>query len=111
MAYRVLFSEDAEQDIEDLYSFIAERDGVETAVRILGELEAAASSLEDMPARGNIPKELAPVGITEYRELHHKPWRMICRILGTDVVVYCVSDGRRDMQTFLEKRLFRTKQS
>ncbi|MBK5567759.1 type II toxin-antitoxin system RelE/ParE family toxin [Ensifer sp. SSB1] len=111
MAYRVLFSEDAEQDIEDLYSFIAERDGVETAVRILGELEAAASSLEDMPARGNIPKELAPVGITEYRELHHKPWRMIYRILGTDVVVYCVSDGRRDMQTFLEKRLFRTKQS
>ncbi|MGO4622885.1 type II toxin-antitoxin system RelE/ParE family toxin [Ensifer sp. 2YAB10] len=111
MAYRVLFSEDAEQDIEDLYSFIAERDGVETAVRMLGELEAAASSLEDMPARGNIPKELAPVGITEYRELHHKPWRMIYRILGTDVVVYCVSDGRRDMQTFLEKRLFRTKQS
>lgn len=111
MAYRVLFSEDAEQDIEDLYSFIAERDGVETAVRILGELEAAASSLEDMPARGNVPKELAPVGITEYRELHHKPWRMIYRILGTDVVVYCVSDGRRDMQTFLEKRLFRTKQS
>ncbi len=107
MSYRVLFSEDAEQDIEDLYRFIAGREGVETAERILGELEAAASSLEDIPARGNVPKELAPVGITEYRELHHKPWRMIYRVAGSDVIVYCVADGRRDMQSFLESRLFR----
>lgn len=107
MSYRVLFSEDAEQDVEDLYRFIAARDGIETAERILGELEAAALSLEEMPARGNVPKELAPVGITEYRELHHKPWRMIYRIVGSDVVVYCVADGRRDMQSFLERRLLR----
>lgn len=44
MPYTVLLSEDAEQDIEDLYRFIARRDGVETAERILGELGAAASS-------------------------------------------------------------------
>ncbi len=37
MPYTVLLSEDAEQDIEDLYQFIATRDGVETADRILGE--------------------------------------------------------------------------
>lgn len=108
MPYTVLLSEDAEQDIEDLYQFIANRDGVETADRILGELEAAALSLVDMPARGNVPKELAPIGITEYRELHHKPWRMIYRILGSDVIIYCVADGRRDMQSLLERRLFRT---
>nr|AOO92220.1 plasmid stabilization protein [Rhizobium leguminosarum bv. trifolii] len=47
------------------------------------------------------------MGISEYRELHHKPWRMIYRIMGTDVVVYCVVDGRRDMQSFLERRLIR----
>jgi toxin ParE1/3/4 len=107
MSYQVLFSEDAEQDIEDLYRFIAGRDGVDTADRILSELEAAAQSLTDMPARGNIPKELVAVGLTEYRELHHKPWRMIYRIIGLDVIVYCVADGRRDMQSFLERRLLR----
>jgi len=47
--------------------------------------------------RGNVPKELADIGISEYREQRHKPWRMIYRILATDVVVYCVVDGRRDI--------------
>lgn len=107
MAFRVLLSEDAERDIEDLYRFLALRDGTETADRILGELEAAVASLEELPERGNIPKELVSVGIAEYRELHHKPWRMIYRIMGADVVVYCVVDGRRDMQSFLERRLLR----
>lgn len=32
---------------------------------------------------------------------------MIYRIMGTDVVGYCVVDGRRDMQSFLERRLIR----
>ncbi|EJC83068.1 plasmid stabilization system protein [Rhizobium leguminosarum bv. trifolii WSM2297] len=107
MAYRVLFAEDTERDIEDLYRFIAGRNGAETAERVLTEIESACADLEEFPARGNIPKELATIGISEYRELHHKPWRMIYRILGTDVIVYCVVDGRRDMQTFLERRLIR----
>ena len=107
MRYRVLLAEDAERDVEDLYRFIAARDGAETAERILTEIESACTDLEEFPARGNIPKELASIGISEYRELHHKPWRMIYRIIGTDVVVYCVADGRRDMQAFLERRLIR----
>ncbi|MDK4734327.1 type II toxin-antitoxin system RelE/ParE family toxin [Rhizobium sp. CNPSo 3490] len=107
MPYRVLFAEDAERDVEDLYRFITGRDGSETAERILTEIENACANLEEFPARGNIPKELASIGISEYRELHHKPWRMIYRIIGTDVVVYCVVDGRRDMQAFLERRLIR----
>ncbi|RUM08813.1 type II toxin-antitoxin system RelE/ParE family toxin [Rhizobium chutanense] len=107
MAYRVLFAEDAERDIEDLYRFITGRDGAGTAERVLSDIESACADLEEFPARGNIPKELASIGISEYRELHHKPWRLIYRILGTDVVVYCVADGRRDMQAFLERRLIR----
>jgi toxin ParE1/3/4 len=107
MSYRVLFAEDAERDIEDLYSFIADRDGAEIADRILAEIENACAGLEDFPERGNIPKELAGLGISEYRELHYKPWRMIYRVMGADVVIYCVADGRRDMRTFLERRLIR----
>jgi toxin ParE1/3/4 len=92
MPYRVLFAEDAERDIEDLYRFIASRDGAEAAERILTEIESTCAELEEFPVRGNVPKELAGIGISEYRELHHKPWRMIYRILATDVVVYCVVD-------------------
>lgn len=107
MPYRVLFAEDAERDLEDLYRFLASRDGVQTAERILGEIEECCLGLEDFPTRGNAPKELVGLGITEYRELHHKPWRMIHRIIGEDVIVYCITDGRRDMQSVLERRLLR----
>jgi hypothetical protein len=46
-------------------------------------------------------------GISKYRKLHHKPWRLIYRIIDADVIVYCVVDGRRDIQSFLERRLLR----
>ncbi|MFK0166545.1 type II toxin-antitoxin system RelE/ParE family toxin [Rhizobium sp. NPDC090279] len=107
MPYQVLFVEAAEQDLEDLYRFLASRDGVQTAERLLGEIEQACLGLEDFPGRGNVPKELLGLGITEYRELHHKPWRMIYRIMGRDVIIYCIADGRRDMQSLLERRLLR----
>lgn len=107
MSYQVLFAEDAEQDVEDLYRFLTGRDGVQTAERILSEIEEACLGLEDFPERGNVPKELVGLGITEYRELHHKPWRMIYRVMGENVIIYCIADGRRDMQSFLERRLLR----
>ncbi len=107
MSYQVLFAEDAERDLEDLCRFLVGRDGVQTAERILGEIEEACLGLEEFPGRGNVPQELVGLGITDYRELHHKPWRMIYRIIGEDVIVYSVTDGRRDMQSFLERRLLR----
>lgn len=107
MPYQVLFAEDAERDLEDLYRFLAGRDGVQTAERIFGEIERACLGLEEFPGRGNVPKELVGLGITEYRELHHKPWRMIYRVIGEDVIIYSVADGRQDMQSFLERRLLR----
>lgn len=107
MSYRVLFSEDAERDLADLCHYIVGRDGMQAGDRILREIEQACLRLGDLPERGNIPKELISVGITEYRELHHKPWRMIYRVIGNDVVIYCITDGRRDMRSFLERRLLR----
>lgn len=107
MPYQILFADDAERDLEDLYLFLARRDGSQAAERILGEIEQACLGLEDFPDRGNVAKELDGLGITDYRELHHKPWRMIYRVVGKDVIIYCIADGRRDMRSFLERRLLR----
>ncbi|OAP36885.1 plasmid stabilization protein [Sinorhizobium glycinis] len=107
MRYQVYLAHDAEQDIEDLYRYLAARDGEPTAGRILEDIEAACANLSEFPERGTIPKELAALGIADYRELHHKPWRMIYRVIEDRVIVYCVVDGRRDMQNFLERRLMR----
>ncbi|EME68669.1 hypothetical protein H261_17258 [Paramagnetospirillum caucaseum] len=77
------------------------------AETLLSAIETACLGLATMPERGNVPKELERLGISEFRELHHKPYRVIYRIRGRQVVVYCVLDGRRDMQTLLQQRLLR----
>ncbi|SDR18169.1 toxin ParE1/3/4 [Rhizobiales bacterium GAS113] len=107
MRYRVLLAEGAERDIEDIYRYIAHHDSVAGADRVLEALDECCVRLTDMPERGNIPKEFVTLGITDYREAHYKPYRIIYSIIRTDVVVYCVVDGRRDMPSFLERRLLR----
>lgn len=107
MPFEVLLSEDAEADIADIHRYVAASDAVEKADRLLTALEDICLGLSDMPERGNVPKELAPLGIAEFREIHFKPYRVIYRIHPGRVVVYCVLDGRRDMQTLLQRRLLR----
>jgi toxin ParE1/3/4 len=107
MPFEVLLSEQAERDIEDIYRYIAEHDDVRKADRVLAALEKSCHALADFPERGNVPKELRPLGITEFREAHYKPYRVIYRIFGVRVIVYCVLDGRRDIQSLLQRRLTR----
>jgi toxin ParE1/3/4 len=107
MAFVVLLSEQAKRDVEDIHRFIAERSGIERADQVLGILEETFRALFEFPERGNVPKELSPLGIVDYREVHYKPYRIIYRVVGSEVIVHGVLDGRRDMQSLLEGRLIR----
>ncbi len=107
MAYRVVLVEDAERDIEDIHSYVARNDSVESADRVLDALEELCDSLTGLPERGHAPKELRDLGITQDREVHYKPYRVIYRIIGDEVVIHCVIDGRRDIESLLQRRLLR----
>jgi toxin ParE1/3/4 len=74
---------------------------------VLAALETACRRLGTLPQRGAVPKELGALGIAEFHEVHSGPYRTIYRIMGPQVVVYCVLDGRRDMQSLLHRRLVR----
>jgi len=58
-----------------------------------------------MPERGSYPRELLDLGIKDYRQVVFKPYRLIHRVMGRDVVVFVIADGRRDMQSLLTRRL------
>lgn len=105
--YRVRIVEDAEQDLIELYTYVATHDSVDKADHLLDALQELCLGLDAHPTRGHVPPELERIGLTEYREVHYKPYRIIYQIVGRDVYVHCVLDGRRDMQTLLERRLFR----
>ncbi len=105
--YRVLLAEDAEQDLIDIYRYIAVSDSAEKAAYVLDQLESLCLSLAELPLRGHVPPELERIGVTNYREVHFKPYRVIYAVIRQHVAVHGVLDGRRDMQSLLERRLVR----
>ena len=105
--YDVMFDNDAEDDLFDIYAFVAMNDSVESPDRLFAALRRTCLKLRKFPLRGKIPMELFEIGVTEFRELHYKPYRIIYSLESKTVCVHCVLDGRRDIQTILQERLLR----
>ena len=103
--YEVLLTRGAEQDLESIHDYIAEHDSLARANHVLDQLEKVVESLSRFPERGSYPKELAALGIKDYRQTAFKPYRVIYRVLGAQVIIYLIADGRRDMQSVLARRL------
>lgn len=103
--FEVLLTEGAEQGLEAIHDYISEFDCVANADYVLDELMNVVESLSKYPERGSYPKELVSLGIKEYRQTFFKPYRVIYRITGSQVIIYLIADGRRDMQSVLGRRL------
>lgn len=107
MRHRVRLSEDAELDLIDIHNYVATNDSAMQAAYVLDQLEALCAALIELPGRGHVPPELDRIGIQGYREVHFKPYRVIYEVSGSNVFIHGVLDGRRDMQSLLERRLLR----
>ncbi len=105
MPFAVLLTVDAARDLEDLYQYIAVHDAPGKADHVLTNIEKVFGSLSEFPERGVYPKELLALGIRDYGEIFFKPYRLIYRVVGDVVHVFLIADGRRDMQTLLQRRL------
>ena len=105
MSFEVFLTKDAERDLEELYSHILLHDSPEKAVYVLDSIEEAFFSLNENPERGAYPGELLALGIREYREVFFKPYRILFKVISDRVYVVLIADGRRDMQTLLQRRL------
>ena len=105
MRYRVLLTGGAERDLEEIHGYIAEHDSPEHADHVLDQLMAVVESLATFPERGSRPRELSALGVREYRQSFFKPYRVIYRVIGKQVIIYVIADGRRDLQSLLLRRL------
>ena len=105
MPLSVFLTNDAAHDLDDLCHYIAQYDSPQRADYVLGQIERAFSRLSKFPERGTHPEELLALGILEYREISFKPYRIIYRVMAKKVYVLLIADGRRDMQTLLQRRL------
>ena len=105
--YQVRLADEAERDLVDLFEYIARKDSVENAWYVLEQLDMLILSLDQQPERGHYPPELIECGVKDYKEVHFKPYRVIYEIIANHVVILGCLDGRRDMQSLLERRLLR----
>ncbi|MEI6610172.1 MAG: type II toxin-antitoxin system RelE/ParE family toxin [Deltaproteobacteria bacterium] len=105
MSFKVLLTADAARDLDELYQCIAIHDAPGKADQVLTNIEKIFGSLSETPERGVYPKELIALGIRDYREIFFKPYRLIYRVIGDNIYILLIVDGRRDMQTLLQRRL------
>jgi toxin ParE1/3/4 len=105
MPFAVFLTNDAARDLDGLYGYTALHDAPQKAEYVLAQIERIFSRLSKFPERDAHPKELLALGILEYREIFFKPYRIIYRVMDKNVYVLLIADGRRDLQTLLQRRL------
>ncbi len=105
MSFLVQLTDDATRDLEEVCDYIDRNDAPGRADYVLNQIEKALRSLSEHPRRGNYPKELLDLGIREYRELFFEPYHIIYRVIESNVYMLVIADGRRDMQSLLQRRL------
>ena len=105
--YQVSITQGAEADIASIIDFLLAQGDEGFAEQLLLEFSDAFKSLEQLPSRGHYPPELAELPDKAIRELHVSVYRLIYRIVGGDVFILFVADGRRNIQQALINRALR----
>jgi toxin ParE1/3/4 len=103
--FEVLLTAGAERELEAIHDYTAEYDCVANANDALDRMMDVVESLARFPERGTYPKELVSLGIKAHRQTVFKPYRVIYRVTGVQVVIHLIADGPRDMQSLLARRL------
>ena len=107
MTYKVITTVQSENDLLDIYMYVAKADSPVQADRLIDGLEETLASLESTPTRGQAPAELDRLGVFRYLQVHFGPYRIIYEIEADTVIIVAVLDGRRNMQALLDRRLLR----
>lgn len=102
----VLWAPVAQRDLADILLYL-EQESPSAARRLLGRIEEAAASLQELATRGRRVPELAALELLEYRELVLPPYRLIYRAGREHVSVLAVLDSRRNLEDLLLRRLLR----
>lgn len=106
--YKVYWTHEAEIDLVEIVEYIAE-ERVPAARSIYQKVKEKCRQLTTNPEKHRRVPELLDLGISQYREVIHHPYRVVYKLSDSESTVYiaAVVDGRRDLETFLLRRLLR----
>jgi len=106
-AFKVLWTKNAEFDLESIIEYI-KIDSIQVAKKIFFEIKQEANKLHTLPQRKRIVPEFQQIGITKYREIIYKRWRIVYKIDDKKVYVLIVADSSRNLEDILFQRLIKS---
>jgi len=105
MRFAVFMLQEAEHDLEAIFRYLLGFGNPGAAKDMIRLIRQACDSLSQMPECGHIPPELARADNYEYRQIIVKPYRIIYQILESNVFIFGIIHGRRNVDDVLRQRL------
>jgi len=94
----------ARSDVKRIIQYVAIHGGTLVAEQLTDKLLTRVETLAEHPERCRAVPELMAHGLSMYRELLVRPYRVLYRIRERHVVILGVFDGRRDLEALLIER-------
>ena len=91
--YEVQITKTAEDDLEEIWNYIA-MDSINNAINFINQIEERIYSLEQFPVREPLIPENKIIG-GKYRHLMHGEYRVIYKVFHNDVFVMRIIHGSR----------------
>ena len=96
MAKKIVLSEMAYYDIDNIFSYIS-HDNKKAAEKLWVLISESIKKLQDFPEMGPvIPEEDAPGAQRGYRRIAVNPYSIFCRVLEDRIVIARVLHGRQN---------------
>lgn len=108
MNYTVMFLEEAEKDLRNIYNYIKNQFSLSLAQEIYVEIKYTILLLQNNIYLGQMIPQLEALGITNYRYLIVKNKNKIIYEIdeATKIIyIYLICNDRQDFESSLEKRL------
>jgi len=103
---KVKWTQNAEFDLEQIIEYI-KSDSLSRAKKIFHEIKKKCQELDHQPERFRMVPELLQIGISKYREIIHKRWRIIFQVDNNIVYILIVIDSSRNLEDILFQRLIK----
>jgi len=105
MRCTVFMLQEAEFDLEAIFQYILDSGNPAAAKDMIRLIRNACDSLSQMPDRGHVPPELARTDNYEYRQIIVESYRTIYQVVESNVFIFGIIHGRRNVDEVLKQRL------
>lgn len=103
----LVFLASAESDLKEQRSYIVKNSSPDTWQQTYGKLKESIRNLASFPHLGSVPEELETLNLSQYRQILSGMNRVIYETRQDTVYIHIIVDARRDMKSFLMRRLVR----